>query len=98
MKKTIKEKLKENQIKGKIGEQLSKKNWEIKNLGFSPKRDPKGQDFTSTEMNWMTGKVRKVHIESKVNNSRLSKLQKSTRDKVIKRGDRYQIDKWKVNL
>ncbi len=90
------ETLRKNKIKGKIGEWLSKKNFEIKNLGFSPKRSPKGQDFTASEMNWMSGKKRKVYIESKVNKSKLSKLQKKTMKKALSNGDRYQVDRWSL--
>jgi hypothetical protein len=88
--------LKKNKENGKIGEQLSKRKWEIQHMGFSPTRSPKGQDFIAEAIDVRTFKPLKVHIESKVNSSKLSPLQKKTKIEVIKSGNVYQTDRWKL--
>ncbi len=90
------ERLKENIIKGKRGEELTRRKWSIKHLGLSPKRDPYGQDFSVDEARPLSGRVQKTRIESKGNKSRLSKLQKKRKAEAKKKGERYVVERWRI--
>jgi hypothetical protein len=73
-KKSRREIIRENQSKGKEGEEHIRRKYEFN--GYKVERTGKGHDFKAERKDWLTGKKETKYIEVKTGNSKLSDLQR----------------------
>ncbi|HXT82745.1 MAG TPA: hypothetical protein VN704_00095 [Verrucomicrobiae bacterium] len=73
-KKSRREVVRENQSRGKEGEEHIKSKYEFN--GYKVKRTGRGHDFKAEKRDWLTGRKETKYIEVKTGNSKLSDLQR----------------------
>ncbi|MGI0040580.1 MAG: hypothetical protein ACRD94_01290 [Nitrosopumilaceae archaeon] len=73
-KKSRKEVIRENQTRGKDGEEHIRRKYEFN--GYEVKRTGKGHDFKAEKRDWLSGRKETKYVEVKTGNSKLSDLQR----------------------